>query len=227
MARVDPVSSSAFALTKIRPPRSRGHLVVRPALERRLAQALVSCRLTVLVAPAGFGKTAALTRQLELLPEDTAVAWIGADEDDDLHRFLACLFAALEAFDLPWRTAPDALLATAVNSSRDRRAVANELLNALAACGAPRGLIVIDDAERIAAPEVFEFVDLLLERLPERWGFVIGSRKDPPLALARLRAADDLVEIRQAQLRFDRDDIVSLIAASGHADAIAESEVTR
>ncbi|HEY5759496.1 MAG TPA: LuxR C-terminal-related transcriptional regulator [Steroidobacter sp.] len=199
---------------------------MRPALERRLAQALAGSRLTVLVAPAGFGKTAALTRQLELLPADTAVAWIGADEDDDLHRFLACLFAALEAFDLPWRTAPDALLATAVNSSRDRRAVANELLNALAACAAPRGLIVIDDAERIAAAEVFEFVDLLLERLPERWGFVIGSRKDPPLALARLRAADELVEIRQAQLRFDRDDIVSLIAASGHSSAVPESEVT-
>ncbi len=75
--------------------------------------------------------------------------------------------------------------------------------------------------------EVFEFVDLLLERLPERWGFVIGSRNDPPLALARLRATDDLVEIRQAQLRFDRDEIVSLIAASGHANAIADSEVTR
>lgn len=220
------MSSSAFALTKIRPPRSRGHLVVRPALERRLAQALASARLTVLIAPAGFGKTAALSRQLELLPTDTAVAWIGADEDDDLHRFLACLFASLEAFDLPWRTAPDALLATAVNSSRDRRAVANELLNALAACDAPRGLIVIDDAERIAAPEVFEFVDLLLERLPERWGFVIGSRKDPPLALARLRAADELVEIRQAQLRFDRDDIVALIAASGHPNVVPEAEVT-
>ncbi|MFC4307808.1 LuxR C-terminal-related transcriptional regulator [Steroidobacter flavus] len=218
-------SSSAFALTKIRPPRSRGHLVVRPTLERRLAQALASCRLTVLVAPAGFGKTAALTRQLELVPEGTAVAWIGADEDDDLHRFLACLFAALEAFDLPWRTAPDALVAAAVNSSRERRAVANELLNALAACDSPRGLIVIDDAERITDDEVFEFVDLLLERLPERWGFVIGSRNDPPLALARLRATDDLVEIRQAQLRFDRDEIVSLIAASGHA--IAESDVTR
>lgn len=227
MARVDPVSSSAFALTKIRPPRSRGHLVVRPALERRLAQALVGCRLTVLVAPAGFGKTAALTRQLELVPEGTAVAWIGADEDDDLHRFLACLFAALEAFDLPWRTAPDALVAAAVNSTRERRAVANELLNALAACDAPRGLIVIDDAERITDGAVFEFVDLLLERLPERWGFVIGSRNDPPLALARLRATDDLVEIRQAQLRFDRDEIVSLIAASGHAKAIPDSEVTR
>lgn len=201
--------------------------MVRPALERRLADALANRRLTVLVAPAGFGKTAALTRQLELLPAGTALAWIGADEDDDLHRFLACLFAALEAFDLPWRTAPDALVAAAVNSPRERRAVANELLNALAACDVPRGLIVIDDAERIACADVFEFVDLLLERLPEHWGLVIGSRKDPPLALARLRAADDLVEIRQAQLRFDRDEIASLIAANGHSGDVQQSEVTR
>jgi LuxR family maltose regulon positive regulatory protein len=227
VTRACPLSSAAFALTKIRPPRSRGHLVVRPELERRLAEAFATRRLTVLVAPAGFGKTAALTRQLEFLPPGTALAWIGADEDDDLHRFLACLMAALEAFDLPWRTEPDALVAVAVNAPRERRTVASELLNALAACDTPRGLIVIDDAERIPDASVFEFVDMLLERLPERWGIVIGSRNDPPLALARLRAEDDLVEIRQAQLRFDRNEIAALIAASGHPGDIPEAEVTR
>lgn len=221
------MSSAAFALSKIRPPRSRGHLVVRPELERRLGEALATRRLTVLVAPAGFGKTAALTRQLELLPAGTALAWIGADEDDDLHRFLSCLVAALEAFDLPWRVAPDALVAAAVNEPRERRSIAGELLNALAACDAPRGLIVIDDAERVPDASVFEFVDLLLERLPERWGIVIGSRRDPPLALARLRAEDDLVEIRQAQLRFDRHEIAALVAASGHPGEVPEVEVTR
>jgi LuxR family maltose regulon positive regulatory protein len=221
------VSSTSFALTKIRPPRSRGHLVPRVTLERRLSEAFASRRLTVLSSPAGFGKTAALTRQVDLLPAGTALAWIGADEDDDLHRFLACLIAALEAFDLPWHTEPDALVAAAVNSRGERRAVASELLNALAACDAPRGLIVVDDAHRIQDAAVFEFIDLLLERLPERWGFVIGSRIDPPLALARLRAENDLVEIRQADLRFDRAEIAALIAVSGHPGTASESEVTR
>lgn len=220
------MSSTTFALTKIRPPRARGHLVARPALERRLSEGIATRRLTVLSAPAGFGKTAALTRQIELLPAGTALAWIAADEDDDLHRFLACLVAALEAFDLPWRTEPDALVAAAVNARGERRTVASELLNALAACDAPRGLIVIDDAHRIGDASVFEFMDLLLERVPERWGFVIGSRVDPPLALARLRAQNDLMEIRQAELRFDREEIAALVAASGAADAVSESEVT-
>ena len=214
--------SCSFALTKIQTPRCRANLITRPMLERRLGEALATRRLTLVSAPAGFGKTAALSRQIQLLPEGTAVAWIAADEDDDLHRFLACLMAALEPYDLPWRTAPDALITVAVNAREERRAVANELLNALAACEVQRGLIVLDDAHRIPDIAVFEFIDLLLERLPERWGFVIGSRVDPPLTLARLRAQDDLAEIRQADLRFSREDIAAMIAAKG-----SDAEVTR
>ena len=97
------------------------------------------------------------------------------------------MFAALEPFDLPWRAAPDALIAAAVDAGRERRVVAAELLNALATAEVQRGLIVVDDAHRIADPSVFEFLDLLLERLPNQWGIVISSRVDPPLALARLR----------------------------------------
>lgn len=212
----------SFALTKIQAPRYRAGLVARSMLEKRLGDALATRRLTLVCAPAGFGKTAALARQIELLPQSTAVAWIAADEDDDLHRVLACLVAALEPYDLPWRTAPDALITAAVNVREERRAVANEVLNALAACEVSRGLVVIDDAHCIQDVAVFEFIDLLLERLPDRWGFVIGSRVDPPLALARLRAQDDLAEIRQADLRFSREEIAAMIAADG-----SDAEVTR
>ncbi len=204
-----------FALTKIQPPLARGNLIARAALEQRLGEALATRDLTLLSAPAGFGKTAALTRQLETLDDAVALAWIAADEDDDLHRFLVCLFAALEPFDLPWRAAPDALIAAAVGNGGDRRGVAAGLLNALAASEVGRGLVVIDDAHRIADPAVFEFLDALLERLPEHWGLVISSRVDPPLALARLRARDQLAELRQSDFEFARDEVAALLNAAG------------
>ena len=99
-----------FALAKIQPPRPRAGLVERPELERTLAAALQHSRLTLLVAPAGFGKTAALTRQIRLLPEGCALAWVSADEDDQLQRFLACLTTALDPHDLPWRVCPDSAM---------------------------------------------------------------------------------------------------------------------
>jgi len=200
-----------FALAKIQPPRPRAGLVERPELERTLAAALQHSRLTLLVAPAGFGKTAALTRQIRLLPEGCALAWVSADEDDQLERFLACLTAALEPHDLPWRVAPEAL-ATLAQAERGLRHVAGELVNALAASEASQGLIVIDDAHRIADRRVFELLQLVIERLPARWSVAIASRVEPPLALARWRGAGELTEFRQYDLRFSEADVAALLA---------------
>jgi hypothetical protein len=82
-----------------------------------------------------------------------------------------------------------------------------QVLNALAACDVERGLIVLDDAHRVSDAAVFEFLDLLLERLPPQWGVVVASRTDPPLtSLARLRAHGELAEFRQRELRFTLDE---------------------
>lgn len=211
----DSTQGPGFAVTKIRPPLARTSLVARLSLEQRLGDALATRPLTLICAPAGFGKTTALARQVGRLPKDTALAWIGADVDDDLHRFLRCLFAALEPFDLPWRVAPDALVAAAVNSRGERREVAAAVLNTFAASEQQRGLVVVDDLHRIADPAVFDFLDHLLDRLPAHWGIAIASRFDPPLALARLRARDELAEFRQGDLRFTEAEVAALIADSG------------
>ena len=207
-----------FALAKIQPPRLRPGLIARPRLEKALGQALLEQRLTLLQAPAGYGKTSALTRQLQQLPPGSALAWISADEDDDLQRFLACLTAALEPFDLPWRVAPEAL-ATLAQAERGPRRAADEIANALAGAEAAHGLIVIDDVHRLGDPQVFALLEALVERLPAPWGLVLASRVDPDLALARLRASDELAEFRQADLRFDDAEIGALLAHSGRADA--------
>ena len=206
-------------LTKIQPPRPRPGLIPRARIEQPLAEALAHRKLTIICAPAGFGKTAALTRQIAQLPAGTALAWIAADESDDLHRFLNCLVWALEPFDPPWRSEPDALIAVAVDERAHRRAATAGLVNALEGTDVPRGIVVLDDAHRIADPAVFEFLGLLLERLPQHWGLVIASRIEPPLPLARLRARDELAEFRQSDLSFTREEVEALVGTGGGLDA--------
>src|ERR1041384_4038480 len=92
----------SFARTKIQPPILRSDLISRPGLDAQLQRALERQRLTLILAPAGWGKTSALARQLSRLPSTTALAWVSADADDDVPRFLAGLTAALEPFDLAW-----------------------------------------------------------------------------------------------------------------------------
>jgi LuxR family maltose regulon positive regulatory protein len=206
------VQAPSFALTKIQPPRLRGGLVARPVLERALGDALAGFRLTLLSAPAGYGKTAALTRQLGQLPAGTAVAWVALDEDDDLARVCSCLLAALEPCDLPWRLSPEALVLALQDGTRaSRQALVAALVNALAATEVPRGLLVFDDAHRIGDPAVFEWLDAVVERLPPHWGAVVASRTDPPLALAKLRAHGECAELRQEQLGFSADDVRALV----------------
>lgn len=211
-----------FPRTKIQPPRFRAGLVERIGLEHRIGEALQRCRLVMLIAPAGYGKTAALSRQLSRLPSHHAMAWVTVDEEDDLPRLLNCLAAALEPHDPPWRVAPDALASQAVRE-RGLRGTADELVNVLAAIPVARGVIALDDLHLVGDPRVFEFLGMLLGSLPEHWVLAVTSRQDPPLPLARLRVQRELAEFRQADLGFDADEIQRL----GGPGLDAEGEMAR
>ncbi len=216
----------SFAQTKIQPPRPRTGLVARPRLVDLLHDALATRRLTVLQAPAGWGKTSALTQWLAAHPTGQAVAWIAADDDDDLPRFIACLSAALEPFDLAWRVSPQALPALAL-AERGQRRAADEIANALASAETARGLIVVDDVHRIKDAQVFDFLRLLLESLPApHWGVALSTRQMPDLPLARWRALGELAEFRQDDLCFGEHDVAALLAANG-ADADGAGELAR
>ena len=214
-----------FARTKIqRPIRRPGGLLDRPTLEQRLGEALLTRRLVLLCAAAGFGKTSALTRQCELLPQGTAVAWISCDTDDAPLQLFECLVAALEPFDPPWRTDPEALMRSAAEAMQPdkRRVVAAEVINALDACDVPHGVIVIDDLHRIEHPAVHAFLGDLLERLSPRWTFAIATRREPPIALARLRVQGDVAEFRLEDLRFEREEARALSIEEGLSAAEAD-----
>jgi LuxR family maltose regulon positive regulatory protein len=199
--------------TKITLPRLRADLVARPQLQAALGEALAHHKLVLLSAPAGYGKTVALVRQLSQLPEAHAVAWVSASEDDDLQRLLTCLLEALDPFDLPWRVSPDALPAMALREEQ-MTTVVDELANALERTEVEHGVLAFDDMHRIADPAVFEFLDRLLVVLPAKWTVVMTGRMDPPLALARMRVREELAEFREAQLRFEHGEVRALLQAA-------------
>lgn len=218
-----------FAHTKIEPPIPRaGLLLPRPALERRLADALSTQRSVLLGAPAGCGRTALLVRALAARPAGAALAWVSLDPGDDLHRLLECLFGALEAFDPPWRIAPEALLALAAQPEEAaRRQVLDELVNALAACEVEHGVVVLDDLHHVDDAACLAFLDLWLDRLPARWTLAMCARREPAMRIARRRAAGDLIELREEDLRFDRDEARALLAAAGLDAAAADALYAR
>lgn len=205
---------SGLATTKIQPPRARSARIARRSLDDALREAMRTKRLVLLVAPAGFGKTSALAAQIAALPAGTALAWVSLDEDDDPVRLFAALSAALEPHDLPWRRAPAALAGQLGDDEiGGTRAAVAELVNALAACEAPHGVIVFDDLHRVHSPEVHALLDALIERLPPQWTVVISSRMAPRLALSRWRAADELAEFTQDALRFSLEEARALAEA--------------
>jgi len=196
----------------------------RPALEQRLVQALGEQRLVLLVAPGGGGKTALLVRALEQLPPGHGAAWVALDAGDDLHRLLQCLWLALEPFDLPWRTSPEALASMAASSdAREQQRAADEIVNTLERGELERGVVALDDLHHLDDTEALAFIDRMLIRLPERWTVAITTRHEPALRLSRLRAAGLLTELRAADLQFTRDEALALLLPAGVEPAAAEA----
>ncbi|MEW5872920.1 MAG: LuxR C-terminal-related transcriptional regulator [Chloroflexota bacterium] len=189
--------------TKIAAPAPRPELVPRPHLLARLERALQH-RLSLVSAPAGFGKTTLLSAWAASLdPIDTPLAWISLDEgDNDPARFLAYLVAALDK--LLVSSGGDILQdSPAVPPSLGENFLAH-LLNAFNEIGqpSPAFVLILDDYHLITAEPLHTALAFLIDHLPPNLHLVIASRTDPPLPLARLRARGQLLELRQADLRF-------------------------
>jgi LuxR family transcriptional regulator, maltose regulon positive regulatory protein len=227
-----PRALQSFARTKIQQPRAQpGALLPRPALRQRLVDALLHDPLVLISAAAGYGKTSALTQALDALPAGTAVAWVGCDAGDAPLQLFSCLVAALEPFDLPWRTAPEALIAATLNDrsddevarARGLRTLSTELINALDAADVTHGVIAVDDLHRVDHPVVFQFLNQLLERFTPRWTLVLVTRHDPPIALQRLRAQGAVAQFQAADLQFDAAQVQAVATAQGVNAADAEA----
>ncbi|MDW5593828.1 LuxR C-terminal-related transcriptional regulator [Conexibacter stalactiti] len=165
----------------------------------RLLLAGDSRPLTVVCAPAGFGKTTALAQWVETAPQPTA--WLSLDaHDDDPRRLVAHLLAALE------RVRPGAASEAerALRGGSDLlETVLPLLLDALAHAATPDGLaIVFDDWHLVREPPCQRLLTALIDSLPPRVRVVVASRSAPPLRLARRRAAGTIAEIGREALTF-------------------------
>jgi LuxR family maltose regulon positive regulatory protein len=185
--------------TKLHVPRRRRRLVSRPRLSGRLGRA--DAALTLVSAPAGFGKTTLVREWLATV--DGRYGWLSLDErDNDPVVFWTYVIAALQTAvegvgtgavaALQQPHAPiDAVLATLVN---ELDAVADDVV------------LVLDDYHVIVSRDVHEQLTYLLKRLPPHVRVLIATRTDPALPLARLRAGGELVEVRAADLRFTAEE---------------------
>ena len=141
-----------FATTKIQPPRSRAVRVERPPLDAAVTEALLDCRVVLLQAPGRLRQDLRAGRAAGAACRP-APRWPGSrwTRTTTPRRLFACLAAALEPHDLPWRTSPEALVAQLVDDGATLRRAVAELVNALAGAEAPRGVIVLDDLHRVGA----------------------------------------------------------------------------
>jgi LuxR family maltose regulon positive regulatory protein len=172
-------------------------VVPRPRLLERLNAGLHR-KLTLIAAPAGFGKTTLVSAWAAGCHQP--VAWLSLDAgDNDPTRFLTYLVAALRT------TAPQ--IGTGVLDSLQSppppptEPLLTTLLNELTTLSAPF-VLILDDYHVIEAPAVDQVLTFLLEHLPPPMHLVLATREDPPLPLARLRARSQLTDLRAGDLRF-------------------------
>lgn len=197
-----------MTLTKLQAPRLREDVIPRQRLLAALHQAILSHPLTLISAPAGYGKTTLLAALLSASP-DLPVAWLSLDEEDnDPIRFLAALIAALQRLDprcgVTAQTLVTETLAPAgrADPGENLRRIAGVLINDILATLPDVFALVLEDLHRITEPAVYVALDYFLERLPPQMRLVVAARHDPPLALARLKARAQLAELRLGDLRF-------------------------
>src|SRR2546423_263981 len=186
--------------TKLYIPPLRPHVVIRPRLIERLNEGLHR-KLTLIAAPAGFGKTTLVSEWVEGIERPRArTAWLSLDEgENDPARFLAYLVAALQT--IAANIGEGVLGVLQSSQPRPPEAMLTALLNEITTLP-DNFVLVLDDYHVIDAKAVDQALTYLVEHLPPQMHLVIATREDPQLPLARLRARSHLTELRAADLRF-------------------------
>jgi LuxR family transcriptional regulator, maltose regulon positive regulatory protein len=202
------VSAVPLVSTKLRMPAGRPNAVPRGHLIERLDEGLrLGRRFTLVSAPAGFGKSTLIRQWVQSLARPSV--WLALEEgDDEPALFTAYLAAALDP-------------ALRFDASEPKAAL-QALVNRLAESGEER-LLVLDDYHAIRNFATHDLVAYLLAHQPPCFHLVIGTREDPPLPLARLRARDQITEIRERNLRFTAEETSAFFRDTLRLDLPAEA----
>ncbi len=204
--------TSPLVATKLFVPRLRRSVVPRTRLTSRL-RGTAETKLTLVSAPAGFGKTTAVTAWLSASSaEEHAVAWVSLEDGDDRAvSFWTYVAAALQV------AVPEVgagLLPLLQSGQHPTRSLLTTLVNEIGDQVVDIDL-VLDDYHLAEGPEVADGMTYLLDHLPPNLRIVISTRVDPDLPLARLRAHGELVEVRARDLRFTEDEIAAYLTDVG------------
>ena len=211
--------------TKLHIPSLRQSLVSRPHLIDRL-NAGRSGKLTLISAPAGFGKTTLVTAWLsQYVGDDTSVAWLSLDKgDNDSNRFLHYLIAALQVLEAEVGEIAVELLQSPQPPPIE--SILTELINEITQV-TRHVILILDDYHTINAQPIHDVLTFLLDNMPPTMHLVIISRSDPPLPLPRLRVRGQMTEIRQADLRFTAieaatflNDVMGLSLSTGQIETL-------
>ena len=209
--------------TKLHIPHRRPDMVPRSLLIKQLDERSQR-KLTLITAPAGYGKTNLAAEWIHALQsEDTfnnRITWLSLEEaDSEPIRFLSYVIAALQ------QAAPEigggALSLFEMAQSPPIHTVLNELINDMAGLDY-HIMLVLDDYHVISHPEIHEALHYLVEHQPHQLHLVITSREDPPLALSRLRARGEMAEIRVHDLRFSLAETTQFFSHAMKLDLEAE-----
>jgi len=191
---MDPV----LLTTKIRIPPSPPTLIPRSHLLNTIAHGIVDYKLILISAPAGYGKTTLLADWTRASAQP--VAWLSLDAaDNDVWGFFRYLLAA-------WDAAQPGLMESQLgtllsDTSPDLKAVQASFIHTAVTLSAPT-VFVLDDFQRIEEPQIHEALRFLLDHLPPTLRFVLASRGEPPLPLARYRARAEVLVLGAEELRF-------------------------
>jgi LuxR family maltose regulon positive regulatory protein len=195
--------STLLLKTKLHIPPPIPNPVARPRLIKRLDKALrLGHKLTLILAPAGFGKTTLLSEWAAVC--GIPVAWVSLDSgDNDLARFWAYTVAALQT--ICGCIGESILKALRSPQTPTIESLLPALINEIAKVANPFTLI-LDDFYVITEQKTHDAVTFFLSHLPPQMHLVLSSREDPPWPLARLRARCEMTELREADLRFTRQE---------------------
>jgi ATP/maltotriose-dependent transcriptional regulator MalT len=191
----------SFMRTKLYRPRSASDVISRTRLIGRLHAAL-GCEITLVCAPAGFGKSTLLAQWVQTI--ERPHAWLSLDEgDNELPVFVQSLTASLQTAFPGAFGATSALLKAPRTLPPDR--IVPLLINDLADAS-DDVILVLDDYHVIHHREVHTLLELLIEHLPPKLHLVLVTRSDPPLPVARWLAKGRLYELRGTDLRFTQEE---------------------
>jgi LuxR family maltose regulon positive regulatory protein len=203
--------SEPLLTTKLHIPAVPPGLVRRPHLVARLDAGL-GCKLTLISAPAGFGKTTSLSEWVHSHESEThkarpRFAWLSVDRDDnDRDRFWTYFIAALEPILADFSKSCLAMLETRKVPSI--RAVLARLINEM--FEKPQAFVLIlDDYHEITTRSVHEDLAFLIDHLPPQGHLAIATRNNPPLPFSRLRGRGQLNELRTTDLRFTISEVMT------------------